>query len=564
MVATFLVFNFFFLFAGRPLLLLAPAWVQYLFDVALVALSTLWLYRAWNRCPHLYGRENLAKRFRKQLTRMDLDAGRYLDGRSLADLGTEEVFVLAKVLPGFTGQKRLEAYKGVVREALEEGFVNVASSLEVLKQMRLSLGISDSEHRSLLEELGVEDPGLLDPDSRRSLEDQIRLSGYRKSLERLMLVQRLGDGPAATGPDGATLQALRREFGISAREEERVLDDPSPAGAAIHRVERLLERLPALTDGYRALHQSALRHQSAVLALLDDRLQLRKALTLRAILDGLATLREDPAVPALVQRLQTIAPLGLPELLHREGWESRLPAAVADTLAHPGGEATSCSLEVPLEDTLAFLATLAADPSPTLASAGLFLTACLDGGRARSMAAELGLPGAPLLLRQTARAVEALDGPPALRDFPELEKRVFLATSDVFRRSDADTLDALAARADVRAFAKGELITEAGDTCRELLLLIEGIARVHHRDGERTWVKDLQPGRVLDELQVLTHSSSENTIVAEADGTCLLAVPVDSFAAVLERDPDFARRVLELESGQLQRLMHTWAAPPVR
>ncbi|MEB3352804.1 MAG: cyclic nucleotide-binding domain-containing protein [Cyanobacteriota bacterium] len=296
-----------------------------------------------------------------------------------------------------------------------------------------------------------------------------------------------------------------------------------------------------------------------MLALLDDRLQLRKALTLRAILDGLATLREDPAVPALVQRLQTIAPLGLPELLHREGWESRLPAAVADTLAHPGGEATSCSLEVPLEDTLAFLATLAADPSPTLASAGLFLTACLDGGRARSMAAELGLPGAPLLLRQTARAVEALDGPPALRDFPELEKRVFLATSDVFRRSDADTLDALAARADVRAFAKGELITEAGDTCRELLLLllllIEGIARVHHRDGERTWVKDLQPGRVLDELQVLTHSSSENTIVAEADGTRLLAVPVDSFAAVLERDPDFARRVLELESGQLQRLM---------
>jgi len=127
------------------------------------------------------------------------------------------------------------------------------------------------------------------------------------------------------------------------------------------------------------------------------------------------------------------------------------------------------------------------------------------------MAAELGVPGTPPLLRQTARAVEALDGPPALRDFPELEKRVFLATSDFFRRSDADTLDALAALADVRAFAKGELITDVGDTCRELLLLIEGIARVHHRDGERTWVKDLQPGRVLDELQVLTHSASEST-----------------------------------------------------
>ena len=177
------------------------------------------------------------------------------------------------------------------------------------------------------------------------------------------------------------------------------------------------------------------------------------------------------------------------------------------------------------------------------------------------MAAELGVPGTPPLLRQTARAVEALDGPPALRDFPELEKRVFLATSDFFRRSDADTLDALAALADVRAFAKGELITEVGDTCRELLLLIEGIARVHHWDGERTWVKDLQPGRVLDELQVLTHSASESTILAEADGTRLLAVPVDSFDAVPGRDPDFARRVLELESAQLQRLMRT-SGPP--
>ncbi len=69
LVATYLVFNFFFLFSGRPLILLLPAWVQYLYDVILVALSTLWLYRAWGRSPALYGRENLAERFRKQLAR---------------------------------------------------------------------------------------------------------------------------------------------------------------------------------------------------------------------------------------------------------------------------------------------------------------------------------------------------------------------------------------------------------------------------------------------------------------------------------------------------------------
>jgi CRP-like cAMP-binding protein len=42
--------------------------------------------------------------------------------------------------------------------------------------------------------------------------------------------------------------------------------------------------------------------------------------------------------------------------------------------------------------------------------------------------------------------------------------------------------------------------------------------------------------------------------VADAAGTRVLAVPVDSFDATLERDPDFARRVLALETRQLQRL----------
>jgi hypothetical protein len=60
----------------------------------------------------------------------------------------------------------------------------------------------------------------------------------------------------------------------------------------------------------------------------------------------------------------------------------------------------------------------------------------------------------------------------------------------------------------------GAAITEAGDTCRELLLLIEGSARIEMR--------------------------SENTIVAESPGTRVLSVPVDGFDTALERDPPAA------------------------
>ena len=47
-------------------------------------------------------------------------------------------------------EKHHQTYKGVVREALEEGYVNYSSSLEILQQMRQELGITDDEHRIVL------------------------------------------------------------------------------------------------------------------------------------------------------------------------------------------------------------------------------------------------------------------------------------------------------------------------------------------------------------------------------------------------------------------------------
>ncbi|MEB3242162.1 MAG: cyclic nucleotide-binding domain-containing protein, partial [Cyanobacteriota bacterium] len=116
---------------------------------------------------------------------------------------------------------------------------------------------------------------------------------------------------------------------------------------------------------------------------------------------------------------------------------------------------------------------------------------------------------------------------------------------------------------EIRCYEAEGLITEAGDTCRELLLLMEGSARVEHSDGQGGRVEHMRPGQVLDELDVLTHSASESRIVAEEAGTRVLAVPVDSFDAMLEQDPDFARRVLELESRQLRRLTRESARQPL-
>ncbi|MEP0859414.1 4Fe-4S binding protein [Trichocoleus sp. DQ-U1] len=245
-LCTFVVFNFFFIFGGRPFLLLLPVPIQYLYTVSIAIVSTLWLARTWERSSNRYSHESLAHRLRKQLSNLKLDVSHFLEGRSLDDLSAEEIYVLAKILPDFTKEKRLHAYKQVLRESIEQGYVNVGS-LEVLQHLRRELTISDDEHHKILGELGIENPDLLDPRKQRSPEDWLRLESYREILETtLNLWQRrparglgadlldvvggrrsldsIEDLSLDDPPEHKeALQALKREYAITPEEEEQIL-----------------------------------------------------------------------------------------------------------------------------------------------------------------------------------------------------------------------------------------------------------------------------------------------------------------------------------------------------
>ncbi len=516
-----------------------------------MAVSSLWLYRSWERSADLHQRENLASRFRRQLEKLDLDVGRYLDGRQLADLSPHEVYVLAKVLPGFTREKRQQVYKEVVREALQEGYANASSSLEVLSQMRREIGITDEEHSLLLESVGVENPDLLDPDGRRSLEDQIRLSGYKKSLERLMLLK-------SRQADPEVIRNLRSQYSISPDEEASVLEGLAPSTGALQKLEAMLPRFSELRRARLSLLQPVLEDQPLVRDLLADSLLQRQDLSLRAMLSVLAELKEQPEALKLAARLQALRPVNLPVVLAEGDWEQHLSPSVLALLQQEPQGAADEPPAYSLADTLSSLEDLLQERTPLLRAAALFLLAQLDLNRARFLASGLDPAAAPVPLAEVIRALQTPTAPvPELQDLPELEMRVHLAASDFFRGTSHASLEQLAAVSELRRFGAGELITETGDTCRELLLLIAGRAEVRYQEAGGVRLEPLQPGQVLDELEVLSHSASENTILAQEEGTRLLAVPVDGFDAVLERDPDFARRVLQLESRHLQSLMQS-------
>ena len=563
-LCTFGIFNFFFVFGGRPLVQLLPWSVQYIYDLGLVSLSTLWLYKTWRRSSDFYARENLASRFRKQLEKLQLNVSQFLEGRVLSDLNTHEVYVLAKVLPGFTREKRHQAYKEVVREALEEGYVNYSSSLEILQQMRRELSITDDEHRIVLDELGIEDPELLNPNRQRSLENQIRLSGYRKSLERLMLLQSkqpdLQTFEQLSAQDSAAIRSLRREYSITSQEEEWILSGFVANTGSVKKAEFLLAQLPELIDGYRALNQPILQEHQAVLTLLRENLKHKKELIVRSILETLTILQNDPATPTLAQFLQQASPAVLIELLEQEDWSDRLPPEILQFLTQPGSTPVTCSLEASSAEILGHLEALVQEQNPLIQAAALYMIAQLDTERAQAIARNQNHEFSPQLVQETAERLLSLPTPnPSLTEFPTLEKLVYLFNSDFFHRMQSETLIALAHRAEVRTYSSGEVITEAGDTCRELLLLLEGNANIHYQNqtGAQIHVEQLHPGQTLDELEVLAHSTSENTIIADSEKTRILAISVDAFDDLLDNDPDFARRVLELESRQLQRFMRS-------
>lgn len=568
-VCTFGVFNFFFFFAGRPLIQLLPIWVQTLFDVTLVFLSTLWLQKTWRRTPDLYSRENLASRFRKQLEKLQINVSQYLEGRSLDELHTNEVYVLAKVLPGFTHEKRHQAYKGVVQEALAEGYVNYSSSLEVLYQMRQELGISDDEHREVLEELGIEDPELLNPNRRWTLENQIRLSGYQKSLERLIRLHRkqpdLTLVEQLSRQESAAIRSLRREYSITVQEEEWILSGFSANIGTVKKAEFLLARLPELIDCYHALNQPMLHEHQAVLMLLRENIRHKKELIVRSILETLATLQTDPNAPVLARSLQQSSPKILVELLDQERRDRasrdevvHLPPEILELLTQPGESPTSISQEFSSQEILGYLEALLEDQNPMIQAATLYMIAQLDAERSQAIARSQRHESSHHLVQETSERLLSLPTSKlSLSEFPTLEKLVYLFNSDFFRRMQSETLIALAHRANVKTYSSGDAITEAGDTCRELLLLIEGDAKIHYQNEAETRVEQLQLGQILDELEVLTHSTLENTIIADSEKTRILAISVDAFDDLLDHDPDFARRVLELESRQLQRFVRS-------
>lgn len=161
-VTTFVCFNLLFFMGVRPTLGYLPLFLQQLVSWFAVVASSLWLVKTWHRSLQRYHRERDANLLRQQLSKLDIDFSQLLEGRSLNELKPDELYALAKVLPSYSQNYRLQVYRGVLREALEQKSVLPTKSLNMFASLRQKLELSEEMHWQTLEKLQAEEPHLFE------------------------------------------------------------------------------------------------------------------------------------------------------------------------------------------------------------------------------------------------------------------------------------------------------------------------------------------------------------------------------------------------------------------
>jgi hypothetical protein len=537
-VFTFLTFNSFYAFAGRPNIALLPASARTVVDALLVAVSTAWLVTRFRRNVEEYEREGIAASLRRQLVQLRLDTPKLFDGRSLEHLRTDEVYALGRVLPELTAGHSRTVYRETLRDALSSGHTSSAAARNVLRVVRQQLNINDTEHTAVLGELGLDDGDALDPESASLQERRLRIGGYRAEMEAMLASHleagtALGDAlrePAIQ----ARVATLQLRYAIDDKEHQEVCESLLGSdGALIRRVRDLTRELIQLG-----------RVRGALGRLQGERAQLAKLLILEA------DRRHEKVATRVAAQL---AALG----------DSDESFTFAHALAQSRAAATA---------VLASAAQLHPDLAAVIEKGAATAAAAAGDLRPSEALAEIAAswdPAARRIADTLSRGTAALaagpeDGPddePAGLD-PALARRMGqMAVSPLFQHLPLESIERLCQLATATHYAPGQLISGQGAPSEDVLLVVEGSAKVLVETARGTAsVGVVEPGQTIGELGAITGEPRSAAAVADDDGAAVLSIPTAIFRALLDQDLRAATGMLRLVSERLTQSIGKVAA----
>jgi hypothetical protein len=162
----------FFSYGARPSLNRLPPMLLLGFNALIVLVGSMWLFRTMGRTHAQYERERMATSLRQQLRKLAITPAA-LEGRSLDDLSSDEIYTLVKVLPEFSQQLRLETYTGVMLDLLEQQAIDLDQSFDFCQKLRADLQLDDSQHFAMIEAIAATRPEVLATASKQSVSPHV-------------------------------------------------------------------------------------------------------------------------------------------------------------------------------------------------------------------------------------------------------------------------------------------------------------------------------------------------------------------------------------------------------
>lgn len=296
-VAAWMSINAFYLFGGRPNILLLPSLSGRIVDIVIVSLTTMWLWQALMQSPERYQQEGMAAGLLKQLKKLKLDGAAIPGNKKIENLRPSEIYLLANMLPAFSHKEKLSAYSKMLEEQIAKGTTGSQTSFKLFEDFRMQMNITEEEHSMALDQLGHSEGAMVHTVSLTAEEKATSIAQYRNILESTVS-NRIESGETVQqvlekDSVKSMLAVLRQSLQVSDGEHEAAL-------AALYSGGVVSEEMEGRIDGL-------VRHKSLCLCLENAELHERFVLPLRDILLDELEVREQALYSAALGLLRNFS-----------------------------------------------------------------------------------------------------------------------------------------------------------------------------------------------------------------------------------------------------------------
>ena len=140
------------------------------------------------------------------------------------------------------------------------------------------------------------------------------------------------------------------------------------------------------------------------------------------------------------------------------------------------------------------------------------------------------------------------------RSDPVLEVKKFFEGLPIFSGLSESSIDLLLRDCRFKNIEKGEILFIQADKSEAVYIVRNGSISIAliSPDGREMVINEMRSGDMFGELGILTNLPRSTSAVVRSKGELLL-IPSETFLRVLECEPQFARRLLDLLAHRLQR-----------